>query len=779
MTSITLVPSFHYDVAYLKPYLGYLPDCFRILDEALRIMEEDAEYAFLVEQTILLEEYWNRFPEKRELLRKHAQSGRLEVGPGMFVMPDMNLPAAESLYQQAKLGFEWVREHLGVTPRVCWIADCWGHHAQLPQMLSQCGYEMYAFWRCMRRDVLKNDFLWRGLDGTTIRAHWLARGYANLRFPTAAERVNALELTFRDAGVETLTKLLGELREYETANAYLVCNGGDMAFPQASAPQVVRQMGAALRDTTITFGGPSAFLDATRDAALPTLEGEFNSALQGTFTSNIWIKQRTRALVHRLLAIDAAAVLLGREASTREAWRNTLKQEFHDTICGTIGDDAIRDCKAELRMAEVLADSAAATLGEHGKRTTLVNTLQWPRMEIIGHDGGRVRVTVPAFGAADIQHGDVLIPITKPALPAIFENAWYRATIGKDGYVSSLVDLKTNTEVARSHPAPFGSLGLQMDYGDLWLNFEGPLNGGSFASSLTQNAPDPWNRQEGDSIVNRATLSAKIGSVIVAEANSDELVILQFGMLSFWRVAVPFTTHVRFAKHSSRIEYVTKLQPRGMHYRIRVAFPTPFAHGTRRDEIPFGIQQRDAGEHVVQNWTSVSDERAGGIGLAVLNRGIPAANVHDGIAMLTLFRSVAMEYKTESALSFNEGEPITLEYAAMPFAVGRMIDVVRAGHEFNRPLVRCGADAAPSGWGVEGGGGVVLSALRRTAEGVFVRLYEATGNRANATLRLPATVTGYADADGLEARRGDWRPCRGQLPLSLRPLEIKNLILRV
>ena len=116
----------------------------------------------------------------------------------MYVMPDMNMPDAESLIMQIQFGRSFSRDSLGIEPRACWIADCWGHHAQLPQILRKCGYESYFFWRCMREDVLKNDFLWRGIDGTTIQTHWLARGYANLRFPTDATAVNAAELSFAE-----------------------------------------------------------------------------------------------------------------------------------------------------------------------------------------------------------------------------------------------------------------------------------------------------------------------------------------------------------------------------------------------------------------------------------------------------------------------------------------------------------------------------------------------------------------------------------------------------
>ena len=180
---IHLVPTFHYDVAYLRTCQQYLPDSFRILDAALALLEQDGNYCFTIEQTFLLEQYCSQFPEKLALLKGYASQSRLSIAPGMYVMPDMNMPDAESLIMQIQYGRAFCRDHLGIEPRACWIADCWGHHAQLPQILRKCGYENYLFWRAMREDVLKNDFLWRGIDGTTIQTHWLARGYANVQFP--------------------------------------------------------------------------------------------------------------------------------------------------------------------------------------------------------------------------------------------------------------------------------------------------------------------------------------------------------------------------------------------------------------------------------------------------------------------------------------------------------------------------------------------------------------------------------------------------------------------
>ena len=136
MSSIHLVSTFHYDYIYLKGSSEYLSLSFKILDRALAMLEQNPEWKFTIEQVLLLEKYTMRYPEKLPLLRRFAQEKRLCFAPGMWVMPDMNMTDGESLFQQAKYGGRWLHENLGVEPVACWIADCWGHHAQLPQILS-------------------------------------------------------------------------------------------------------------------------------------------------------------------------------------------------------------------------------------------------------------------------------------------------------------------------------------------------------------------------------------------------------------------------------------------------------------------------------------------------------------------------------------------------------------------------------------------------------------------------------------------------------------------
>ncbi|HRJ73053.1 MAG TPA: glycoside hydrolase family 38 C-terminal domain-containing protein [Terrimicrobiaceae bacterium] len=769
MLAIHIVPSFHYDVAYLKPFQAYLPDCFQIINEALDLLERHSEYRFLIEQVLLLEEYWKSLPARRDQLVRLARDGRLAVAPGMYVMPDMNHPDGESLFQQIKAGKDWLREHLAIDPQVCWIADCWGHHAQLPQILSQAGYTSYVFWRCMRRDVLRTNFRWRGLDGTIISTHWLARSYSSVDFP-AAQVENALDLNLSGCGIGQIQNLCDGLLGYGSAPSVLLCNGGDMLHPQPSAPDSLRLLNASGKLPPVRFSTPEEFLSTIPWPETPIVEGEFNSAFQGSFTTNISIKQTNRRLTSRLLALEARSVVAGRADQDYSAlWKPVLKQQFHDIICGTITDEAIQDCEYEHQAADAAIAEAEKTLDQTASISAFFNPLAWNRTEILQDQ----IVSLPALGYGTAR------PLAKSApgtLPCGFANEFYTAKIGADGDIASLVENTSGAELVNSAKGPWGRLGLQVDNGDSWLNFAGPLSGGSTESALTQNEPDPWDRSTEGEIVQRQTMTSSATTARILSQATDHLIVEQTGTLSFWRISVPFITTIRFARHTARIEYQTTIHPSGRQYRIRVGFPTTVT-GIIRHEIPFGIQERGPHEHVAQNWIDLADSTKG---MALLNRGTPASNADDGTLLLTLFRSAAMEYKTESTRSFAEGIPHTFDYAILPHPPESDVSILRQGKEFNQPPQPCRIAAeqlGASGWTISPGN-VQLSALRWSRSEIFVRVYEAIGQTTQARLDCPPQIRSCAHATGLERATDPYETCEGGFDFVMKPYEIQAFLLR-
>ncbi|HSI07240.1 MAG TPA: glycoside hydrolase family 38 C-terminal domain-containing protein [Rariglobus sp.] len=789
MRTLHLLPTFHHDIAYLRRCDEYLPACEKIIDEALRILTLEPDYTFMIEQAFLLDWYWEKRPDQHNALKKFYTGGRLTIAPGMWTVPDLNLPDGESFLQQIRIGKEWIARHLGGEPAICWIADCWGHPPQMPQLVRLAGYSGYVFWRCMRPELQQADFVWRGLDGSTLPSRWMARGYANLRFPTEAEAVNAAELRFNSVNVASVEKLVGELDRYSAAGSsahQLVCNGGDMAFPQSSAPGIIGRLRKAGYPAELRFSSLEAFFASRATSGLPEVGGEFNSALTGTFTSNIRLKLFNRACTQRLLALEKLAALSGLAEDFDPHWKLLLKQQFHDTICGTLADGALQDSLDEFAALQRMLDAVETRLVGSGAATAWFNACSFLRTVWLGDDTSPSLLDLPAHGSATSADARLLKGATGGPLPAEFVTPNYRARFDAQGFITSLVEASTGIECVDTSKTggPFGALALVPDYGDLWLNHAGTLNGGSFQSSLTQNHPDPLARGSGEDFVIHGPFWPKITEVRVLFSGPDALVFEQHGTLSFWRQYVRFTTRVRLCSALPAIEYRTRFTPSGRDYRLRAAFGTPFnsPDAVTRFEVPFGVVARGAGEHAAQNFVDLRGPHAG---LAVLNRGTAGHSVEDGAILMSAFRSVAMAYKAPSELSYGENVPHELNYAILPHAGEATAQLVQAGAAFNQQPIPLSDTASAYSIGdyTTDCPHVVVSSLRGAwpaTDGVAVRLAETCGEKASVHLSVPAGTTGWAEADGLGRRTGGWNTLTGNAPWSgtLQPWQVLTVVFR-
>lgn len=373
-TVIHLLPHFHYDTVYLKTYDAYLRDALEHIHEALRIMETEPGYTFMIEQMILVEEYWRRFPEQRRRLRKLAAEGRIEIACGMYCMPDVNLPSGESFIRQVQIGKKMCREMLGVDVRVAWMSDCFGHHPQLPQLLEETGYELYVFSRGAD-ETMQTPFRWKGLDGTELKAHRLHGGYGLIMFSSNVQ--NALELNFGKTGnAETIKDKANKLLEVSaTSNHVLLPNGGDMAKPQREAAEAVREFNERYESSGMKarFSTVQAFLEAVSgiEPSMQTYTGEINPVFQGTYSSRMAIKLKNRELEWKLQAVErlqATLMLSGvinapvADVNLQSAWKDVLYNQFHDIICGTILDEGYLDTMNRYKRAEQLLNDAVSEL---------------------------------------------------------------------------------------------------------------------------------------------------------------------------------------------------------------------------------------------------------------------------------------------------------------------------------------------------------------------------------------------------------------------------------
>ncbi|MDO9542506.1 MAG: glycoside hydrolase family 38 C-terminal domain-containing protein [Kiritimatiellia bacterium] len=349
--------AFHYDVAYQKTFSGYLDKTFRIIDAGLMLLEQYPAFIFVIEQVLIAREYVRRNPSVLPAMRRLACERRLIFAPGMFTMPDSNLPGVESFVRNYLIGRQWLKDTLGVEPKVCWMADIFGHHPQLPQLAKLCGYIGYIFERG-KRDGDDVVFWWEGLDGSRILTHWEIDTYFGLGIPMSLPQRGMKWMA--DYADEVL---LDPLRDNSKTEALLSAMGGDFREPNAGYMKFIREYNRLPRGYQLAFGSPERYFEEIhRDdkRQLPVLKSDFNPLMQGTYSSRIRLKQANRRLENLAFAVgmlegSKAFNLHGVEPYSERLWEKIAWNSFHDIICGSLADDALREALRDYAQTEAEA----------------------------------------------------------------------------------------------------------------------------------------------------------------------------------------------------------------------------------------------------------------------------------------------------------------------------------------------------------------------------------------------------------------------------------------
>ncbi|MBN2309122.1 MAG: hypothetical protein JXR94_09140 [Candidatus Hydrogenedentes bacterium] len=145
-----------------------LVDC---IDHLLEILEQNPEYKhFMMDgQFTLIEDYLEIRPEKRDLIARLAQEGRLEIGP-WFTLPDCAPINGESVVRNLAYGVRRSNE-LGACLKCGYNVFSFGQIAQLPQIYADFGIDTIIFYKYMNPARTKyHEFFWEAPDGSRALA---------------------------------------------------------------------------------------------------------------------------------------------------------------------------------------------------------------------------------------------------------------------------------------------------------------------------------------------------------------------------------------------------------------------------------------------------------------------------------------------------------------------------------------------------------------------------------------------------------------------------------
>ena len=123
-----------------------------LMDRCLETLKKYPEYIFHLDaQTIVLEDYLEIRPSKREEIKQRVQEGRLLIGP-WYVQNDFYLTSGESTVRNLLTGIDLAHD-FGESTMVAYAPDQFGNISQLPQIFQQFGMDTFIFGRGLAKMV--------------------------------------------------------------------------------------------------------------------------------------------------------------------------------------------------------------------------------------------------------------------------------------------------------------------------------------------------------------------------------------------------------------------------------------------------------------------------------------------------------------------------------------------------------------------------------------------------------------------------------------------------
>ena len=697
--TIYVVPHTHWDREWYSRFETYRERLVRMVGRLLDLMERDERFTqFTFDgHTIWVEDHVAVRPEDRVRIERLVRSDRLLVGP-WYVLADYVLVSGESIVRNFQEGLR-VSGELGRAMRVCYVADPFGHPAQMPQIVRGFGYTTYVFARGVgdEGEELGSEFQWEAPSGDRIVASHQVAHYDNALalVGESDERPAALRRRVR----AILPRLMRATVPYAWSDSLLFMVGTDHTEPYGRLPEAVEAINAAQPASSARIAGLEAFGASLRTPpgvlSGEMVSGKYRPILRGVNSTRVWIKQANveceRLLLERCEPLDALTGGTARER-IRSLWRTLLENHPHDSICGC-GIDDVHDLDMPPRFERVrregaaIATELAARLAGGGDRTVVWSALPHARSAVVDVDGRPTLVRCEGLGvgpAVAVPGGGVRSPSE-----GVLENGRVRVEVAPDG-TFALTDLAS---------------------GDRWERQNVLVDDGDRGDEYTYSYAGPT--VEGAALAGRLStaVAGDRGTVTVAT-----VVRLPAGLRPDRFARVPDTVDcaativVSLDAEADRVDVSTEIDNRARDHRLRAVFDTrtrtlthhagaAFALLERPNRVPArpGWVEPPTEERCVHDVVAVKGPTAG---LAVGVDGIrDYAVLRDGASVaVTLLRSVGWlsrgdlrerrghagpELETPSAQCIG---PQRFRYCVIPLPRDRSLGTaVRAVREFLSP----------------------------------------------------------------------------------------------
>ena len=766
-TRYYLVGNAHLDPVWQWRWQEGSAEAKATIRSALDRMKEFPDFRFVCSSASVYQWVEEFAPDMFEEIKARAAEGRFIVVNGWHVQPDCNLPAGEAFARQSLYAQRYFKENLGVTAKVGYNVDSFGHNAMMPQILKKSGMDSYIFMRPApyEKELDSDIFQWVSPDGSSVTTYRILDPYC-FNFNEMEQLEN--RMAFLDE--KTSTDLPSLPFFYGVGN-----HGGG---PTIRNLELLEQYKADHPEKELIYSDLHDFFEDVRNSGypIPELHDDLQHHAPGCPAAVHRVKEGIRRAESGLSAAESysilASVLCGKKPKTRafeEAWKNVCFCHFHDSMDGCSIMEAYDDADLMLGQARQTAaveeNNALQTLSwvidtantEKGLPVVVFNPHGFDVEELVqvnkqytcvkDCDGSPVptqlvhsttlecywrkdtlfKAKVPALGYAVYYLTNEEIPVESAvtAVPwtgnmtanehggTILENDIYRIRFEEySGYITSFVDKRTGKEIITARAAV--PTVIDEYYHDTWSH------GKTFFVDEMARFSDAKVTVLEDGPV-RATVK------VVSRYNDSTL-----------------TQYFSLEPGSDRLSVRAYADWHEKYKMLKLAWPMAVENPEAYYEIPFGVMKRpaDGEEEPGLRWTAVKGTSGG---YAVVNDNTYSSSVKGGTIYQTVLRSpIYGDHggpRTEESEFTDQGR-INFRYILMP-AGGCWCSVTKAAAQLNKPTTNIIETWHPGKLSDKPYAGlhidcpnVMLSAIKRSEDGtgLVVRLYEIAGKEAAVTV---------------------------------------------
>lgn len=766
--ALHMVGNAHLDPVWLWRWPEGLQAIRATFRSALDRMKETEGFVFTSSQISMYEWLEKTDPEMFEEIRERVKEGRWVMVGGWVVQPDCNIPSGESFVRHSLYGQRYLQEKFGVTAKVGYNVDSFGHNWGLPQILKRSGMDYYVFMRpnptTEKPDLPSRLFYWEGPDGSRVLTYQIPYSYNSSWGQNLREKI--------EKHVDELNDNLPFLMCFYGVGNH---GGGPTKENLALIAELAREAEKSGDRPEIYLSDPEKYFTQVEEAGLeiPVVKDDLQHHASGCYAAHSQIKRDNRKAEHALAGAEKLAVAAGElvglaypGAELVRAWKGVLFNQFHDIMAGTSIKEAYEDAKNTHGMAlytanftmEIALQAISAKIDTQVEATPIVVwnhgaerrvgpveiefQWEWDRdaeMALVDNAGNEVpyqRITTSSLTAPGWRRAITFIADVPPLGYTVY---WLypRTPQAKPSGLLSVSETSLENDYVRVEFDPKNGYIARMVYmKDGWEVFSGP----GAVPIVIEDKSDTWSH----GIFRFNNVIGRFGGAVLE-------VVEQGPVRATLRVTNRYGSSSLIQEYSlyagmPYLDVKTVVDWHEQHKALKLEFPVNVHEPKVTYEVQYGTIERPANgeEEPGLHWFDVSEGNADHPirGLSILNDAKYSYDVDGNRMHLTVLRSPIFAHHDpvvpdpDGYYHYIDQGLQAFEYRLLPHSGDwKEARAPQQGYELNVPCVLLTEynheGSLPREWSLLNlsNSNVLLSAVKRAEDnnGTIVRVYEAYG----------------------------------------------------